>query len=249
MRQSIILVFICIFFYSCGTESAAYDNPHAPTFNIADSDEAAIDIADDVMEAMGGRQAWDTTRYISWNFFGRRTHTWDKLENRVRIDIPADTLSMIVNLETKGGSAKKGGALVTDLETLTGILDGGYQAWVNDSYWLTMPFKLKDDGVTLKSAGQGQTTLGKSSDMLELTFSGVGVTPHNKYIIYVDQESDLVTQWDFFPTVGDTTARFQSPWPNYKKYGDLMLSGGQIAGNKLSDIKVSQSISDDVWTL
>jgi len=249
MKYSIFLVFISFVLYSCGTDSSSYGNPPAPTFNVAYSDQAAMNIADEVMEAMGGRQAWDTTRFISWNFFGRRTHTWDKLEKRVRIDMPADTLSMIVNLETKGGSAKKAGKLVTDLEALTGILDGGYKAWINDSYWLTMPFKLKDDGVTIKSVGQGQTTIGKAADLLELTFSGVGVTPHNKYIIYVDQESNLVTQWDFFPSVADTTARFQSPWPNYKKYGDLMLSGGQIAGNKLSDIKVSQTTDDNVWTL
>ena len=249
MRLSVFLLLASIFIASCGSDTGPYGNPHAPTFNLAGSDQVAIDIADDVMEAMGGRQAWDTTRYISWNFFGRRSHIWDKLENKVRIDIPSDTLSMIVNLETKGGSAKQKGKLVTDISTLKDILESGYKAWINDSYWLTMPFKLKDDGVTLKSIGEGKTTLGASADMLELTFSGVGVTPHNKYIIYVDQESDMVTQWDFFPTLGDTTARFQSPWPNYAKYGDLMLSGGQIAGNKLSNIKVSQTMSDDIWQL
>ncbi len=249
MRQSVIVALFLVFLYSCGSDSANYGNPHAATFNIADSDEEAIQRADDVMAAIGGRQAWDTTRYISWNFFGRRSHVWDKLENKVRIDIPSDTLSVIVNLDTKGGSAKKSGQLVTDLEALTDILDSGYKAWVNDSYWLTMPFKLKDDGVTLKSKGEGATTLGNAADMIELSFSGVGVTPQNKYIIYVDKESDLITQWDFFPTIGDTTARFQSPWPNYKKYGDLLLSGGQIAGNKLSNIEVSQTVSEDTWKL
>jgi len=112
-----------------------------------------------------------------------------------------------------------------------------------------MPFKLKDDGVTLKSLGDGATTLGVPSHLLELTFEGVGVTPENKYHLHVDKESNLITQWDFFPAVTDTIARFQSPWPNYKKFGDLLLSGGQIAGNKLSDIQVLQVVDEATWKL
>lgn len=246
-----LLALLLLIGSSCGpaSEGSTEANPAAPNFNLAASDAAAIEIADEVMEAMGGRRAWDTTRYIGWNFFGRRTHMWDKIEERVRIDIPADTLSMIIDLSTRGGSAKKGGKLVTNLEELNGILDQGYKAWINDSYWLVMPYKLKDDGVTLKSLGDATTTLGKSADLLELTFNGVGVTPQNKYLIYVDKETDLVTQWDFFPTAADTTARFQSPWPNYKKYGDILLSGGQIASNKLTDIQVSQEVSLGTWEL
>jgi len=249
MKQLVVTILAVLFLCSCETDPAPYGNPHAATFNFVDSDLAAMKLADKVMDAMGGRQAWDTTRYIGWNFFGRRTHMWDKVEDRVRIDIPADTLSMIINLKTKGGSAKKGGELVTDLEDLTKILNSGYNSWINDSYWLVMPFKLKDDGVTLKSLGEGTTTLDKSADVLQITFDGVGVTPQNKYEIYVDKETHLVTQWDFFPASSDTSARFQSPWPNYKQYGDLLLSGGQIAGNKLSDIQVSQEVSEATWQL
>ena len=48
-------------------------NPAAEGFNLEASDEKAIALADEVMEAMGGRKNWDATRYIRWNFFGRRT--------------------------------------------------------------------------------------------------------------------------------------------------------------------------------
>ncbi|MEJ2086172.1 MAG: hypothetical protein P8Y44_10915, partial [Acidobacteriota bacterium] len=52
----------------------ADENPPAPGFNAEASDDEAIVIADQVMEALGGRKAWDDTRYLTWNFFGRRRH-------------------------------------------------------------------------------------------------------------------------------------------------------------------------------
>jgi len=67
------------------------------------------------------------------------------------------------------------------------------------------------------------------------------------YHVYVDKGSRLVTQWDFYASRQDSAARFQSPWPNYAQHGDLMLSGGQIAGNKLTDISVSQSLDEALF--
>src|SRR2546421_138000 len=54
------------------------ENPPAPGFDRAGSDPRAVAIADRTMRAMGGRRAWDQTRYISWRFFGKRLHVWDK---------------------------------------------------------------------------------------------------------------------------------------------------------------------------
>lgn len=242
---------LLILLQSCNNEPsvvANYVNTPAEGFNSEASDQSAMDIADEVMDAMGGRQAWDTSRYITWTFFGRRTHTWDKIGGKNRIDVPSDNLSVIIDLENKTGSAIKNGQSITQPDTLAQYIENGYKMWINDSYWLVMPFKLKDSGVTLTSVGKDTTTLGAMSDVLQLTFDQVGVTPQNKYLVYVDEESRLVTQWDYYANAEDSIARFQSPWPNYKKYGDLLLSGGQIAGNKLSDIKVSQTLENNIFS-
>ena len=223
-------------------------NPAVEGFNLVDSDERAIAIADEVMEAMGGRAAWDASRYIGWTFFGRRSHLWDKEGKMNRLEIPSDSLTMIINLEHKTGQVSKNGIKLTDTDSIAKYIGQGYNMWINDSYWLVMPFKLKDAGVTLKSMGQDTTTLGAKADVLELTFAGVGKTPDNKYEVYVDKTSRLVTQWDFYTKYSDTISRFQSPWPNYKRYGDLLLSGGQIAGNQLTDISVSQTVEAGLFS-
>src|SRR5687768_15463746 len=73
-------------------------NPASEGFDFANSDPAAVELADSVMVAMGGRQAWDNTRFISWNFFGNRNLIWDKKDERVRIESINDSITYIVNL-------------------------------------------------------------------------------------------------------------------------------------------------------
>ena len=79
------LLFCLFLLWSCGQNANQPENPAAPGFNQANSDAKAIALADAVMEAQGGRQAWDETRFLDWNFFGRRRLLWDKQENKVRI--------------------------------------------------------------------------------------------------------------------------------------------------------------------
>src|SRR5574341_2122412 len=61
-------------------------NPPAPGFNLAGSDAKAIAIADEVMDKLGGRENWDKTRYVTWRFFGRRLHVWDKWTGNARVE-------------------------------------------------------------------------------------------------------------------------------------------------------------------
>ena len=52
---------------------------------------ALLELADAVMDALGGREAWDATRFVRWNFFGSRVHHWDRYSGDVRIHRPAGT--------------------------------------------------------------------------------------------------------------------------------------------------------------
>ncbi len=128
-------------------------NPAADGFNLAGSDAKAIEIADNVMKAMGGRKNWDKTRYITWNFFGNRRHTWDKWTGDVRIEGVKDKSVSIINVNKNTGKIFRNGALVTNSDSLTKYIKSAKGAWINDSCWLLMPFKLKDSGVTLKYVG------------------------------------------------------------------------------------------------
>ena len=222
------------------------ENPSAEGFNMENSDEEAIVLADQVMKAMGGRQAYDNTSCIQWTFFGRRTLTWDRINHRCRIDIPSDSTSIMINLEDDSGWAMVADESISHPDSLAQLMDQGRRIWINDSYWLVMPFKLKDSGVTLKYGGPASTLDGRSSKQLELTFENVGVTPQNKYLVYVDDSSGLVSQWDFYTNATDTVPRFSTPWSDYEAHGDILLSGNRGRGS-LTDIQVMTEIDEGLF--
>ena len=111
------------------------------------------------MAAMGGRANWDATRYITWRFFGFRLHVWDRWTGDIRFE--QDDLTVLMNIHTREGRAFAAGVEISDPDTLAAKLDHGYRAWINDSYWLVMPYKLKDTGVTLRYRGLEATEDGR----------------------------------------------------------------------------------------
>ncbi len=225
----------------CNSHKRTSENPSSPGFNATLSDAKATTIADEVMHAMGGRKNWDETRYISWVFFGRRNHLWDKWTGDIRIESPADSTIYLLNINSMAGKVKRRGIVESHSDTVQMLLKRAKSIWINDSYWLVMPYKLKDSGVTLKYLGESKTENGRPADLLQLTFSEVGDTPDNKYHVYVDKESKLVTQWSYFRSFGDEKPGFTNPWEDYKKYGKILLSGSR--GNRnLTPIEVLEKV-------
>ncbi len=225
-------------------------NTKAPKSDPGTSDGKALKIAGEVMQAMGGQAAWDATHYISWNFFGNRTLLWDKWTGDVRIEWLKKPRTVIVNVVSGKGKVLINGVEQTQSDTLRKYLQMGKEAWINDSYWLVMPFKLRDPGVSLRYLGEKATDDGKTADLLQMTFSKVGVTPDNKYQVWVDKKSRLVTQWAFFANFADEKPQFQQSWTNYARYGQILLSSdrGSENGRSLSPIQVMTTVPEGTFT-
>ncbi|MEQ8712845.1 MAG: hypothetical protein RIC80_07495 [Cyclobacteriaceae bacterium] len=226
------------------TETA---NPPAPGFDEAGSDAQAIAIADEVMLAMGGRKAWDDTKLLSWDFFGARKLLWNKHTGDVRIESGRDDLKIIMNINTKEGRVYKNGSEFSDNDSVDFYLNRGERIWINDAYWLVMPYKLKDSGVTLKYLREDTTATGDAADVLQLTFDNVGVTPENIYEVYVDKYSRLVTQWAYYRESGQEEPNFITPWGEYARYGEIMLSGDR-GERDLTDISVLDIVPEKAFS-
>lgn len=223
------ILFAVSLFISCQAAektgvSSGEANPAAPGFLVAESDPQAIQIADDVMRAMGGRAAWDAVDTLAWNFFGIRDLVWSKKSGDVTITNPGEKSVLTINVFTGNGAATYDDRKITHPDSLQIALEKAMNIWINDSYWLAMPFKLKDTGVRLKYLGEENTTDGQSVDKLELTFSETGKTPANKYHLYVDKKTKLVSQWDFFTDADDPEFRFSMPWKGYVEVDGILLS-------------------------
>lgn len=199
-------------------------------------------IISDSLDAMGGLDAYNNTRYISWLFFGRRFHVWDKYTGDIRIET-SDNQIILMNINSKTGEVWKNGHAVTDEAELAKALQFGYEAWINDSYWLVMPFKMRDPGVHVNYEGEQNTALGRAADVLQMTFEDVGVTPENKYQIFFDKETHLVSQWRYYAKASDTAPAFELSWSNWVTYGDIKLSDTR-GERSLGPVNVYQHMPD-----
>ncbi len=239
--------------YNFEETAAKVVNPAMPGFDMENSDSEAIALADQVMEAMGGRKQWDDLHYVTWVFFGSRKHTWDKYSGDVRIDYLRDTVhSKVVrfNVHDMEGKIQMDGQELADADSANKLIQAAKSHWINDMYWLFMPFKMKDDGVTLKYAGQDTTETGSTAEIVEMTFKGVGDTPKNRYHVFIDPETHMVVQWNFFADASDESPRFKSSWEGYDTYGGIKLSSDRMFyGNSmryLTEIAVMDTLEQDI---
>ena len=95
-----------------------------------------------------------------------------------------------------------------------------YARWVNDSYWLIAPLKLKDRGVHVAQEAR-KTMDGAECEVLRLSFGQVGLTPNDQYRLYINPATKLVASWDYMPEPGKS---MHGTWDDYQKSGGLTLA-------------------------
>jgi len=241
---------LCLTALAVAPVVAEEENPAAAGFDVEGSDAQAIELADSVMEGLGGRAAWDQTRFVSWKFFGRRAHFWDRYTGDIRVEgvgrEDEKPYLILMNLHSMEGRAWRDGEEVAG-EELGELLELGEAAWINDSYWMFMPYKLKDSGVTLRYLGARTMEDGRAAEVLELTFRDVGRTPDNKYHVYVADDSGLVEQWDYYQEFADEEPGFKVPWHNWQRYGRILLSDNRGKGSH-TDVRVFDRLPATVFT-
>lgn len=225
-----------------------------PTAVAADGDPAAIAKAERLLEALGGRQAFEGTRFLRFNFFGFRTHHWDRHTGRYRLEgrnRAGEAYVVLFDTDSKDGRAWKDGAEIAG-EAKAEMLKMAYGAFINDTYWLLMPYKLLNPGVTLRDAGQ-ETIDGTTYDVVKLTFDSVGLTPGDSYWAYLDPQSGLMERWAYHLESWEADRpKTHWKWLEWQRYGDILLSSRREnpeSGREatLGDIKVFDRLPDRVF--
>ena len=213
--------------------------PLAARAGTTTSDPKAVAIADEVMKALGGRERWDALAGLRWSFEvavndtvrSSRRHAWDRrsgwhrVEGRTRAGLP------FVFIHRVGGSDGKAWMDGTPIagDSLKKLITRAQSLWVNDTYWMLMPYKLSDPGVTLKDAGD-TTLAGTTCDRIALSFDQVGETPGDRYWVYVNRVSHRVERWDMV-LQGDQPPPRTYTWEGWEEHGGLWFPTAHRQGN------------------
>jgi len=189
-------------------------------------DAAAVQIAQKTFQAMGGMDQWKATAAVRFDFVvdvkgnppRSVKHLWDRKNSRDHVEWSRDGKTTIawVDLRTRSGSAWQDDKKL-DGEALQKALDTAYGRWINDTYWLIMPFKLLDPGVILTHEGEKD-----GYDVLHLSFQKVGMTPRDQYWAYVNKTTGLMDRWEYL--LEDEKEKESWNWKEWGQYGALKLS-------------------------
>ena len=208
--------------------------PPAATPPPANIDRESEPIVNALTDAMGGQKAWDNLPCFRFDFvavkdgkeLARSSHWWDKWHSRCRVEMKdkdGKKLTVIFGLADKKGTAFVDGIAETDPAKLAADIEEGYARWVNDTYWVMMPFKLHDAGVRIRYS-RPERTLQAKYDVLEVTFMpGVGLTSDDHYWLYVNRTTHLIDKWEFVLT-GQKPPPSGSTWEAWTNVGPVKLS-------------------------
>jgi len=209
------------------------------------SDAAAVTVAQRMLEAMGGWEAWQETRYLRFGFVVERDgerpgvspqHLWDRWSGDYRVDgtrrvDDVETMGVVLlNLQSMQGNAytqdSTGNWLTVDDDELAGWLDWAHGRFTNDTYWLLMPYKLQDPGVILESS-VSETIDEVEYRVLHASFDSVGRTPGDQYWAFIHPDTWLMERWGYV-LEGQEPPRVEWAWTEWGPYGHLMLSRTKV---------------------
>lgn len=242
---------------ACGAEPASRpaaggaeeSTAAAPAPQQGTADPAAAAVAARVLEAMGGEAAWSEARFLRFGFAGRRQHAWDRWTGLHRVagqTQEGESYVVVHDLDTREGRAWVDGEEVAG-ERAAELLENAWGAWVNDTYWLLMPIKLRDPGVTLAHEGRRELD-GTEYEVLHLSFENVGLTPGDHYWAYVHPDSGQMDYWAFrLESMPPDAEPVLWRWSGWQDHAGVRLASRreQVGGDRvleLSPIEVSREV-------
>jgi hypothetical protein len=181
-------------------------------------------LADKAWRASGGEN-WANVKTIDFTFnvqkdgktLGNVEHHWDVAAQTDQVKWKGKDVT--VNLANPGTDENSKAA---------------YARWVNDSYWLLAPLKLKERGVKVADGGMKEMD-GVKCQVLQLSFESVGLTPKDSYNLYLDPQSGLLTSWDYMPEPGKME---HMTWTDYQKSGGLTIATDHSMDNGATHIRI-----------
>ncbi|NIR52972.1 hypothetical protein GWO43_30540 [candidate division KSB1 bacterium] len=261
MGTAIFILFLSLY---CGRNDTSSTND-TRSFDASKSDSSAIEVVDEMWQALGGREAWAKARYLSYRWIVEREdsvladyrHDWDRYTGRYRAEgtnRDGNHFVALFNVQSRQGDVYLDGVELPDDSTKANMLERAYARFINDSYWLLMPYKLNDPGVIL-SYDREQEIQNKGYDVVKVTFEQVGLTPDDTYRAFINKQDRLMHKWEYVlqgqePDAEPTVAW----WMDWQEFDGIKLALDRQFEDRsiriyFKDVTVSSTVDEDVFQL
>lgn len=208
------------------------------------SDSAQV-LAARAMQALGGQGAWESARFLSFRWIVERegqsvarSHAWDRYTGRYRVEYDRDGTRQVAIFDVDeirrdpelwkvpAGEAWADGRRLEGAAA-DAALAQAYRIFINDSYWLLMPFKWTDPGVHLSYEGRQMLDDRQDYAVLHLSFEpDLGVT-NDEYWAYVDPATGIMAAWRY-KLQGQGEAGPIIWWRDWQRVGPIRLAADRV---------------------
>lgn len=173
----------------------------------------AEQLADKVLQTLN-KPAYDSLEFIEFEFRNKNHYQWDKKKNTVMVKWDDQEVYLDLNRSVHSFS-------LLELRA--------YEFFINDSFWLVAPFKIRDKGTELR-----YVDLGDKKGLL-VTYTSGGLTPGDSYLWTID-ENGVPESWQLW-TSNVAIGGLSFSWDGWWKYGEVWFSN--VHKGKFVDIPMS----------
>jgi len=186
-------------------------------------------LAHKMLEAVN-KEAWDSTRYLQWNFIGLHDFFWDK--ERHLVEVKWGDNVVLLNPNEISGKAWKGGEELEE-DAAYKMVQKAWMFFCNDEFWLNAPFKVFDPGTK-----RSLVTTEEGKAALMISYTSGGVTPGDAYLWHLGEDG-LPTSWQMWVKVIPVKGA-SSTWESWIT---------QTSGAKMATLHKTFGISADIRNL
>ncbi|NQZ76109.1 MAG: hypothetical protein HRT61_08365 [Ekhidna sp.] len=178
----------------------------------------AEELADEMLKALN-KSAFDTVSVIEFTYPRGHSYVWNRSENTVQVRWDQNDVFLNLNEST---------------EEFSSLQYEAYEYFINDSFWLIAPFKVRDNGV-IRSFVDVEDGRG-----LLVTYTSGGVTPGDSYLWIIDQNG-FPTAWKLW-TSNVPIGGLKIGWGGWVEKGGVWFSTfhpSQIIDLEITNLKVT----------
>ena len=175
--------------------------------------DQAEELADEMLAALN-KPAFDSLKFIQFTYVGLHSYAWDLENNQVTVSWDENEVFLDLN---------------QGIDSYTMLQYKAYQYFINDSFWLIAPFKVRDDGVV-----RSTVKLDEGRGLL-VSYSSGGLTPGDSYLWILD-EKGFPKAWRLW-TSNVPIGGLEISWAGWQESNGVWFS--TLHENAIKDLIVS----------